>query len=287
MTVAIPRTKSVRTYRPSLLTGFVALLVVAGGALAVGGALGLPEPAGQQVSASLRADIDGLGIVDARRDRPHEFYFTRAVYSGYGGRWGRGSWAIDYPKADKQFLFGLRRLTLIDAYEGDNPVALSDPELHRYPFLYALEVGNMDMSEPEVSGLRRYLQAGGFLFIDDFWGTWEWRNFESQIARALPDRPIVELPLEHPIFHVHYDIERIVQVPNIGIKYGGPTWEKDGIVPHVRGIFDEDGRLLVLINWNTDLGDAWEWVDDPYYPLEFSNYAYQLAVNAIVYAMSH
>ena len=145
----------------------------------------------------------------------------------------------------------------------------------------------MDMTEPEVVGLRRYLEAGGFLFIDDFWGSWEWRNFESQIRRVLPEHEIVELSLDHPIFHVHYDIARIVQVPSVRIISGGNTWEKDGYLPYVRGILDDDGRLMVLINWNTDLGDAWEWVDNPYYPLEFSNYAYQLAVNAILYSMSH
>lgn len=96
-----------------------------------------------------------------------------------------------------------------------------------------------------------------------------------------------DLALDHPVFHSFYDIDHIEQVPNHGIIRGGPTWEQDGYVPHVRAIFDDGGRLLVLINWNTDLGDAWEWVDDPYYPLQYSNFAYQLAVNAILYSMSH
>ena len=145
----------------------------------------------------------------------------------------------------------------------------------------------MDMTEEEVAGLRRYLRAGGFLFVDDFWGSWEWRNFEQQMVRVLPDHTIVDIPMDHPLFHVFYDIERVVQVPSVRIINGGPTYEKDGFVPYVRGIFHDDGRLMVLINWNTDLGDAWEWVDNPYYPLQYSNYAYQLAVNAILYSMSH
>jgi hypothetical protein len=240
-----------------------------------------------QLTDSLREEIRDARPT-GRSGRPFEFYFTRAIYSGFSRYWNRqGSWAIDYPKADRQFVFGLSRLTTIDAYPGDNAIRLTDPELASFPFLYALEVGQMSMSEEEVAGLRRYLQAGGFLFIDDFWGSWEWGNFEAEIARVLPDAQIVELPLAHPIFHTFYDIDEVLQVPSVRIVNGGNTWEQDGYVPHVRGIFDEAGRLMVLINWNTDLGDAWEWVDHPYYPIEYSNYAYQLAINAIVYALSH
>ncbi|MGD8331932.1 MAG: DUF4159 domain-containing protein, partial [Acidobacteriota bacterium] len=132
-----------------------------------------------------------------------------------------------------------------------------------------------------------YLAAGGFLFIDDFWGTYEWENWEWEIHKVLPGSEIVELPLDHPLFSTFYQIDEILQVPNVGNARYGITYEKDGYVPHVRAIFGDDGRLLVLINWNTDLGDAWEWAEDPFYPLMYSNYAYQMAVNAIVYAMSH
>lgn len=214
------------------------------------------------------------------------FYFTRAMYTSYG-RWGRGSWATDFPKADIQFLYALRRLTGIDAYELENPVALDDPALRRFPFLYAVEVGRMALTEPEVEGLRSYLLAGGFLVVDDFWGTWEWENFESEIRRVLPEFPIVELPPGHPVLNTFYGIDSIVQVPNVrnGIR-GGPTWENDGYVPHLRAIFDQAGRLMVLISWNSDLGDAWEWAENPHYPLPFSNYAISLGVNLVLYGMS-
>ena len=214
-----------------------------------------------------------------------EFFFTRAMYSG-GYR--RGSWAVDFPKADRQFLTIIDRLIdLLDAYERENAVRLDDPNLRRFPFLYALEVGYMYMTEAEVKGLRDYLLAGGFLMIDDFWGTWEWDNFESEIRRVLPEYQIVDIPLDHPIFNTVYNIEEVVQVPSLYNAQGGPTWERDGVVPHVRGIFDEDGRLMVIINWNTDIGDAWEWAEHPYYPLRYSTYAIEVTVNTIVYAMSH
>ncbi len=233
-----------------------------------------------------QAEVPGAAIAQEESEL-HEFYFTRAVYSDFTAR-RRGSWTTDYPKADRQFLIGLTRLTNIDASPWENPVRLDDPDLRRFPFIYAVEVGYMSLSEPEVKGLRDYLAAGGFLMIDDFWGSFEWANFEVQIRRVLPDYAIVDLPPDHPIFSSFYNIKEILQVPNVGLGIrGGPTHERDGYVPHLRGIFDNDGRLLVAINWNTDLGDAWEWAENPLYPLKFSNFAYQMGVNIIVYAMSH
>ena len=231
---------------------------------------------------------DDLDFIPQPSARPRQFYFTRAAYTGYFRFRDFRSWSVDFPKADRQFLIGLRRLTNLDAYELENPVRLTDPELGKYPFLYTVEVGYMALTEGEVEGLRRYLQAGGFLVVDDFWGTMEWENFEAQFARILPGYPIVDIPLTHPIFNCFYDVKEIVQVPNVGQgMQGGPTWESDGYYPEVKGIFDEHGRLMVVINWNTDLGDAWEWAENPYYPLRFSTYAYQMGVNFIIYAMSH
>jgi len=215
-----------------------------------------------------------------------EFFFTRAVYNSGGRRWG-ASWATDFPKADRQFLTILDRLVDINAYERENAVQLDDPNIRKFPFLYALEVGDMYMSEAEVKGLRGYLLAGGFLMIDDFWGTWEWGIFESEIKRVLPEYQIIDVPLNHPIFNTVYNIDEIVQVPAINNAQGGPTWERDGFEPVVRGIFDENGRLMVIINWNTDIGDAWEWAESPYYPLRYSTFAIEITVNIIVYAMSH
>ncbi|MCH7826064.1 MAG: DUF4159 domain-containing protein [Acidobacteria bacterium] len=257
-----------------------------------GGAASIEGPPGEELPGqAYRSYIGDRDFVLSRGNGLHEFYFTRAIYSSYGrgyGGWRRGSWAVDWPKADIQFLWGLKRLTNIDAYDLDNPVALDDPDLRRYPFLYMLEVGAMQLTPPEVEGLRDYLMAGGFLFVDDFWGTYEWKNFEWEIHKVLPGYEIVELSLDHPLFSNFYVIEEILQIPNVGnARAGYGTWEQDGYVPHVRAIFDDDDRLLVLINWNTDLGDAWEWAEDPWYPLIYSNFAYQMGVNAIIYAMSH
>ena len=258
--------------------------------------LGAVLAAGQQVEVDVRLvpSTSGQQILESDRGSfqhpvgPWEFYFTRAIYSGgRGRRWGP-RWSTDYPKADLQFISILQRVTNLGVYEGQNAIRLNDPNLRRFPFLYALEVGSMTMTDEEVAGLRAYLIAGGFLLIDDFWGTWDWQNFEMEIRRVLPEYPIVDVPLEHPIFNMVYDIDEVVQVPAVNNAiYGGPTWERDGYVPETRAIFDEDGRMMVMINWNTDLGDAWEWADNPYYPLQFSTYAFQMGVNFVVYAMTH
>jgi hypothetical protein len=214
------------------------------------------------------------------------FYWTRAAYSdGYGGFRGGGSWAIDYPKSDQQFLIVIKRLMRLNAYDWENPVALSDPQIRKYPLIYMLEVGRMYMTEAEVEGLRGYMEAGGFVIVDDFWGPRAWDNFLWNMRRVFPDKTIVDIGLDHPIYSAYYNIEEVVQVPAYGNEIR--RTECTGCYPQVKGMYDDDGRLMMMINFNTDLGDAWEWAEQPSYPLEFSTYAYQMGANMIVYAMTH
>jgi len=243
------------------------------------------------------------GYLQARKrtvGSQHEFYFARAMYSeggrygifGYGGDWlgdGGPGWSIDYPSADRHMMIVASRLSNLDACEWGQPISLADPNLRRYPFVYSLEWGrNADLSEQEVLGLRTYLDAGGFLMLDDFWGTREWDNTQRQIARVLPGRAVVDIPLEHELFRAHYTIEGpILQVPGAGGgRRGNPTWQRDGYDPIVKGVFDDDGRLMVAIYGNTDLGDALEWAEHPMYPLRYSTYASELFLNTIMYAMT-
>ena len=283
-------------------------LAVVGSSLVVGSCSaehGIPEDAGRDQGWEFAANqlpprlqgpqAEGVPVQVASGDEPpgrYPFYWTRAIYTGNRGGWwggrGPGAWATDFPKGDRQFLLVLKRLVRLHAYDYENAVSLADPMLRRFPLLYAVEVGHMDLTREEIHGLRSYLNAGGFLIVDDFWGSDQWAQFEYNIRQVLPGRPIVDLPLDHPIFSAYYDIEEIKQVParGRGIR-GRPTWEEDGFTPYVRGIFDDEGRLMVVINWNTDLGDAWEWAEDPRYPLEYSTYAYEIGANMIVYGMSH
>jgi hypothetical protein len=216
------------------------------------------------------------------------FYWTRAVYSGYGRRGyfgGGGSWAVDFPKSDQQFMIVLKRLVRLNGYDWENPVSLANPDLRKFPLIYMLEVGGMDMSDAEVEGLRGFMDAGGFVIVDDFWGQREWDVFEYNMRRVYPDRPIVDVGLDHPVYTAYYTIDRVEQVPAIGNTY--QRMECYGCFPQVKGMYDEEGRLAMMINFNTDLGDAWEWAESPEYPLELSTYAYEMGANMIVYAMSH
>jgi hypothetical protein len=166
--------------------------------------------------------------------------------------------------------------------------------LFDYPFIYIVEPGALFFSDEEVKALRHYLDNGGFLMVDDFWGEEEWYNFYTEIRRVFPDRQPQELPLDHPIFHCVYDLKRKPQIPSIDYawagRYTGRTWERwDAQTPHYKAIFDDHGRMMVIICHNTDLGDGWEREgEDPWYFHEFSEkYAYPLGINIVVYAMTH
>jgi hypothetical protein len=265
-------------------------------------------------------------VVPARSDLPPkpsdeqpEFYFTRLMYTDTRGRGPRpgqpppstdfehghglgdrlsgfyGAWMTDTWDADYQYMWGIRRLTNTKLFMTPHPLPIMDPDLFKYPYIYAVEVGQMELSDREAARLREYLLRGGFWHCDDFWGLRQWNQFERQIRKIFPDREIVDIPLTHELFHIFYDINEIQQPPNVGLgeiytRSGGQTrtWEQpDDTEPRVRGIFDDAGRLMVLITYNSDLGDAWEWMDDPEYPAKFTGYAYRLGMNSIIYAMTH
>jgi hypothetical protein len=212
------------------------------------------------------------------------FTFARLVYEG---GWGPNNWTTDAPKADITFVAGIKRLTNIHVTNSPFFIPLTSPEIFNYPFLYAVEVGYMELSQGEADILKEYLLRGGFLVVDDFHGTPEWASFEEQIRKAFPDCKIEEIPQSHPIFHCFFDVGELFQIPGLQMLYTGRPYERDGYVAHFRGIFDDRGRLMVMINFNSDLGDAWEWADVPYYPEEYSSAAYRLGINYIVYSMTH
>lgn len=225
-----------------------------------------------------------------------EFHFARLIYRGsyYARWWGGPSWTTDAPDAEHHFMQGLQRLTLINAEqvnrydgEGGRNISLHDDEIFDYPWLYAVEVGGWTLDEIEAAKLREYLERGGFLMVDDFHGTIEWAGFLNTLKKVFPDRPVVEIPEGDEVLHVHYDLDQRIQIPGIYTYFRGQTWEEDGYVPHWRGIYDDEGRLMVAINFNMDLGDAWEHADTPGYPEPMTALAYRFAVNYVVYSMTH
>jgi hypothetical protein len=224
-----------------------------------------------------------------------EFYFTRLIYpSGdfFGGFRRGGSWAVDYPEADYKFMWGVERMTNISVHPNENAVDVLDPKLFDYPYLYIVEPGRgggMNLNPVQVRQLREYLDRGGFLHIDDFWGLYEFSNFQREMRKLFPDRPVEELSLNNEIFHSFFDVDHVMQIPGVqSACSGGRTWQDPSDTrPRIFGITDENKRVVVVITYNSDLGDAWEHMDEPCYPELYSGQAYRMGINFIVYAMSH
>lgn len=229
-----------------------------------------------------------------------EWSFARLMFppgwnDGYRGRfdgdWRQGLslWTQDYPRADRHFSQAVRRLTRIQVRSVEQPVNLDEgDEVYNWPWLYAVQVGEWGITDQQAHELRDYLLRGGFFMADDFHGAVEWGVFEESMKRVFPDRPIVDLGDKDSIFHTVYDLDDRFQVPGqahlrLGYKNGGDGGKGD----HWRAILDDKGRVMVAISYNSDLGDAWEWADDPYYPEQFANLAIRVGVNYVVYAMTH
>jgi Domain of unknown function (DUF4159) len=234
------------------------------------------------------------------------FTFVRVEYdSGYGrmggqGGWGGGrrfrgggGWATDFPDSDLNFSFRLQQLTSLKVNPEPICLRLTDPKLFEHPFLYMIEPGALYFSDEEVTALRRYLFNGGFLMVDDFWGDFQWANFYEQIKRVFPEREPQELDINHEIFRCVYQLKEKPQVPSIHTwQYSGETWEDHGPgsqTVHYKGIFDDKGRMMVIICHNTDLGDGWEREGESVeYFHEFAEKkSYPMGINIVTYAMTH
>ena len=218
----------------------------------------------------------------------HEFDFARMAYTFRNGG-GNGDWRTDYPSAEHFFSLGVSRLTRLDMGKDGVFIQLHDDILFNYPWLYAVEVGNWFLDDRDAERLREYLLRGGFLMVDDFHGGLQWASFLDSMKRVFPDRPIVDVEDANEILHVVYDVDERIQIPGLVsiMRYGTTYEEPDDRDPHWRGIYDDDGRLMVIINHNMDLGDAWEHADDPRYPQEMTTLALHFAVNYAIYAMTH
>lgn len=231
--------------------------------------------------------------VRRERDSEGEFQFVRLAYSSNsygrrGGGWGgRQRWQTDWPDAEHHFSRGIGRLTRVAVADQGRILTPMDDEIYDFPWIYAVEVGYWYLDSQEASRIRDYLLRGGFLMVDDFHGTWEWAAFVASMERVFPDRPIVDIPESDEAFHVIYDLDQRIQIPSRQFIYSGVTWEQDGYTPHWRGIYDDEGRLMVAINFNMDIGDAWEHADWPDYPENMTALAYRFGINYLIYAMTH
>lgn len=210
--------------------------------------------------------------------------YSMGFYARYGGI---DSWQVDFPEAEEHFMRAVKHQTSLSTNRNATSFSLTDEELFDYAFAYVVEVGFMKLTVEEAKSLREWLLRGGFLFIDDFHGPREWQNFQLEFSRVLPEYNIVDITPSHPIFHCYYDFDAFPVVPGLASLFRGALFEKGGKAAHCRGIFDEQGRLMVLINHNVDLGDSWEHANDYRYDPQFSVLGYKLGINYLIYALTH
>ena len=198
------------------------------------------------------------------------------------------NWTMDYPRSDRHLLEGIRRLTRIDTRSVEQVVELDgSDDIFMWPSLYAVEVGHWVIPDDQAKRLREYLLRGGFLMVDDFHGSFEYQVFLDGIKKVFPDREIVDIDNSDSIFHTIFDLDQRFQVPGAQYLRSHRTYEQDGYEAHWRAIYDDKGRIMVAICHNMDLGDAWEWSDDPRYDERFAGLAYRIAVNYWIYDLTH
>ena len=255
----------------------------------------LPHPFREYPGVEYR--LGSIPLPPDYQDRA-EWAFARLMYppgwnDGYAGRFGGidwreglSLWTQDFPRADRHFSAAVRRLTRIQVRSVEQCVNLDDgDDIYNWPWLYAVQVGEWGITDAQAKKLRDYLLRGGFFMADDFHGTLEWQVFEESMKRVFPNRPIDDLPDSDAIFHTVYDLDDRYQI--VGAEHLVEGHKKDGYVARWRGIYDDKGRVMVAISFNSDIGDSWEWADEPQYPEKYSALGVRVGVNYIVYAMTH
>ncbi|MEO5926478.1 MAG: DUF4159 domain-containing protein [Bryobacteraceae bacterium] len=217
-----------------------------------------------------------------------EFAFARLRYKSYNDRGRYQAWGIDSNTSERHFITGLRRLTRIYGRSVEHIVDINSDEIFDWPWVYIVSGGDWVINEEQAARLRKYFDRGGFLVVDDFHGEVEWDRFMDGMSQVYPEAKVEDLENDHPIFHTVYDLSERLQVPGYQIVERGSMWERNnGITPYWRVINDDKGRVQVAAFLNQDLGDAWEFSNDPAYPEQFASMAYRMGVNYVVYSMTH
>jgi uncharacterized protein DUF4159 len=240
------------------------------------------------------------GLPTAENGVPNRgFTFCRLLYQSVRREQGGYGWNTDYPGSDYNFVTRMEELTTAkparwaDGEPGYAVVRPTQEELFECPFIFMSDVGTAGFNAAEVASLRDYLLKGGFIWVDDFWGNWAWEQWESQIRLILPEYSIIDIGPEHMIMHALYSVEEVPQIPSIqwwrrNGGYGTSERGRESETPHLRAIFHEDGRPLVIMTHNTDIADGWEreGEEDDYF-FAFSPQAYALGINVVLYSLSH
>ena len=280
------------------LAGIVAACLLATAATGSDMAANEPAPEARRfVAAAAPPGSPPAAVQEANIPYDGRFTFVRIRTDVSGGRgmprsflpggrrgWGQPPWAHDYPRAERNLAKILTATTFLNTYEGgSNILTFDDPELHSYPLAYVSEPGYWEMDEAEKEGLRNYLLKGGFVIFDDFGGPRDWANFEAQMMRVLPEGRFHDLSDLDPLPTVFDSFFEIADPEALAPPYRG-GW------PQYLGIFEDNDpakRLMVVANFNNDLGDYWEFSDSGWLPIDLTNEAYKFGVNYIIYAMTH
>jgi hypothetical protein len=260
--------------------------------------------------AQLRQDgFGGFGVLRGEQGDPAELpphqwpdrYVAgcHMLYTSVRAESNGSGWRTDYPWGQRNLLIRLSELTKtrVSWQMPGVPhvwlVRLTDPALFECPYLMASDVGTIGLSREEADSLGLYLKKGGFLWVDDFWGEAAWEQWSRELARAMPDHAIEDVPLSDPIFHSLTEVRKIPQVPGIGFwrAYRGGTTSERGAetaVAHFRAIRDQHGRIIAVMTHNTDVSNSWEReTEDPAYFYQFSIEGYALGIDVLLYAMTH
>jgi len=243
----------------------------------------LQPPAGAQLPTGGDERFAGLQWRFVRIKYHYTTEGTRIQQDFYGE-----PWLIDGPAAEQNLSRRVKTATTIDVQD---PIVLTldDPRLFSFPWIYFVEPGNLKLSDSDAKTLREFLLRGGTALFDDFHGPYEWEHFAGEMKKVFPDREIVDFPKDHPIFSCFYKIDAYPQIAGLGSFMAGRSWEKGGFVAHLRTMFDDNGRAMLFINWNTDMGDGWEWSNAEDYPgyIKYTSLAYRMGINEVVYALTH
>jgi hypothetical protein len=260
------------------------------------------------VSTTVGAQVfqfDNEGDSEIYGNEITDFQWIRGQYTNHAGgsrsfgRRGGGWWDTDYPDSDENFLRGVQRYTNIDTNPRNHEfIELTDPSLFENIFLYMnwkrVPIGSSssgpNFSPAEIEALREFMFRGGFVMVDDFWGQPHLDDMFAEMGKIFPEREIIKLNNTHEIFHVFFDIDEVAQVPGRMV-----TWDFGGFMklddpsypPEVYAILDDDGRVMMVANYNTDLGDGWEHTFYKGYPTKATNDAYKIGINFLMYAFSH
>jgi hypothetical protein len=224
------------------------------------------------------------GGPEAPRDES-KFTFARIFFESpmtrfFFGAVGEGNgppWSHDWPRSEEHFMKIVSEVTKLDVNPSGHIISFQNDDCFKYPIAYLCEVGYINLSEQEAHRMAEYLLRGGFLIVDDFRGERELSNFKYQMKRVFPDRSLEPLPRTHPIWTCFYDIS------DLKIE---PPYSRF-LVPQYFGMSDDTGRLMMVVDYNNDISEYWEWSNDPLMPIEESNEAYKYGVNYVMYALTH